>query len=97
MKTNGGKETWLILLFKRCIPQDFPGDPVVMTSPSNAGGKDLISGQGAKISLASWPKCQNIKQMHSCNKFNKDFKDDPHTHAHISYKKCSLLKDGNRH
>jgi len=73
---------------------------VVMTSPSNAGGTDLISGQGAKMSCALWPKCQNIKQIHSCNKFNKDFKNDPHTHTHTYTnlkKNFSLLKDGNRH
>ena len=28
---------------------DFPGGPVVMTSPSNAGGMSLIPGQGPKI------------------------------------------------
>ena len=28
---------------------DFPGGPVVMTSPSNAGGMSLIPGQGSKI------------------------------------------------
>ena len=27
---------------------------------------------------ASWPKKQNIKQKLCCNKFNKDFKNDPH-------------------
>ena len=28
---------------------DFPGGPVVKTSPSSAGGAGLIPGQGAKI------------------------------------------------
>ena len=28
---------------------DFPGGPVVKTSPSKAGGVSLIPGQGAKI------------------------------------------------
>ena len=29
--------------------EDFPGDPVVKTPPSNAGGAGLIPGQGTKI------------------------------------------------
>ena len=35
---------------------DFPGSPVVKTSPSSAGGAGSIPGWGAKISHASWPK-----------------------------------------
>ena len=40
---------------------DFPGSPVVKTSPSNAG--DVGSpGQGDKIPHASWPKTpENIR------------------------------------
>ena len=34
---------------------DFPGSPVVKTSPSNAGGAGLISDRGAKIPHALWP------------------------------------------
>jgi len=52
---------------------DLPGSPVVMTLPSNAGGAGSISGQGAKIPPALWPKTQNIKQKQYRNKFNKDF------------------------
>ena len=52
---------------------DFPGGPVVKTSPCNAGGTDSIPGRGAKIPHASWPKNQNIKQKQYCNKFDKDF------------------------
>ena len=51
---------------------------MVKTSPSGAGGATSIPGQGAKISYALWPKNQNIKQNQYCNKFNKDFKNDPH-------------------
>ena len=40
--------------------------------PSNAGSEGLISGQGAKILYAQWPKKQNMKQKY-CNRFNKDF------------------------
>ena len=35
---------------------DFPGSPVVRTSPSNAGGVSSIPGQGAKIPYANHPK-----------------------------------------
>ena len=65
----------LILKF---IWRDFPGSPVVNTSPSSAGGSGSIPGQGAKIPHASRPKNQNIKQKQYCNKYNKDFKNGPH-------------------
>ena len=58
--------------------RDFPGGPVVKTSPSNAGGAGSIPGRGAKIPHASQPKNQNIKQKQYCNRFNKDFKSGPH-------------------
>ena len=61
-------------LQKKKILRDFPGHPVVKTSPSNAGGAGSIPGRGAKIPHASWPKNQNRKQKQYCNKFNKDFK-----------------------
>ena len=35
---------------------DFPGGPVVKTSPSSAGGVGSIPSWGAKIPHASWPK-----------------------------------------
>ena len=41
--------------------RDFPGGPVVKTSPSNAGGAGLIPGQGAKIPHVSPPKHQKHK------------------------------------
>ena len=37
-----------------------------------------MPGWGAKISHASQPKNQNIKQKQYYNKFNKDFKSGPH-------------------
>jgi len=43
---------------------DFPGGPVVETSPSNAGVIGLIPGQRAKTPHSSWPKNQNIKYKH---------------------------------
>ena len=50
--------------------RDFPGGPVVKTSPSKAGGGGLIPDWGAKIPHASQPKYQNVKQKQYCNKFN---------------------------
>ena len=44
------------LVFKRKVFGDFPGSPVVKTSPPNAGGAGLIPGWGAKIAHASGPK-----------------------------------------
>ena len=40
---------------------DFPGGPVVKTSPSNAEGAGSIPGQGVKFPHALGPKIQNIK------------------------------------
>ena len=51
---------------------------MVKTWPSNAGGAGSISGWGAKIPHAPWPKNQNIKHKQYCNKFNTDFKIGPH-------------------
>ena len=52
----------IVVYIKNAITGDFPGGPVVKTSPSNAEGVGSISGQGAKIPHASQPKNQNIKQ-----------------------------------
>ena len=43
------------------VPQDFPGGPVVKTSPSSAGGAGSIPGWGAELPHALWQKNQNIK------------------------------------
>ena len=67
--------------------QDFPGGPVVKTSPSNAGDAGSIPGRGAKILHARWPKNQNIKKY--CNKFNKDFKKKWSTSKNLQKKKKS--------
>ena len=56
------------------LSQDFPGGPVVETSPFNAGSMGLISCWGAKIPRALKSKNRNMKQKQYCNKFNKDFK-----------------------
>ena len=58
--------------------RDFPGGPVVKTSPSNAEGVGLIPGWGTKTTHAWNPKSKNIKQKQYCNRFNKDFKNGPY-------------------
>ena len=63
---------------------------MVKTSASNAGGVDLISGQGARIPHASQSKIPNIKQKQCCNKFSKDFKNGPHQKKNL--KKISILQ-----
>ena len=55
---------------------DFPGGPVVKTSPSSAGGAGSIPGRGAEIPHAWRPKNQNIKQEQYCNKLNKTLKNE---------------------
>ena len=52
----------VIIKCLRNISGDFPGGPVVKSSPSNAGGMGSIPGRGAKIPHASPSKNQNIKQ-----------------------------------
>ena len=51
----------LSLLLKDRSSRNFLGSLVVKTLPSNAGGRGLIHGQGAKIPHALGPKNQNIK------------------------------------
>ena len=50
---------------------ELPGDSVVKTSPSNAGGVGLIPAWGVKIPRALWQKKQHQQQKQYCNKFNK--------------------------
>ena len=67
---------------------DFPGSPIVKpSSPSSAEGVGSIPGQGTKIPCASWPQNQNIKQKQCYNKFNKDFRNDPHKKKKKNLKK----------
>ena len=58
--------------------QDFPGGPVVNTSPSNAGGADSIPSWGAKITHAMLPEKSKCKTEAICNKFNKNLKNGSH-------------------
>ena len=55
--------------------RDFPGGPLVKTSPPNAGSAGSIPGWGAKIPQALWPKNQNRSNI--VTKFNNDFKNGP--------------------
>ena len=58
--------------------RDFPGGPVVETSPSGAEGAGSIPDWGADVQHVSRPKNQNIKQKRYCNILNKDIKNGPH-------------------
>ena len=40
----------------KSLKREFPGGPVVKTSPANAGSASSIPGRGAKIPDALWPK-----------------------------------------
>ena len=75
-----GEDQPLLKLYSLSLqPRDFPGGPVVKTSPSNAGGEGSTPGRGAKIPHVLWPKNQNIKQKQYCNKFSEDLKKNgPH-------------------
>ena len=48
---------------------------MVKILPSRARGVGLVLGRGAEI---SWPQNENINQKQYTNKFNEDFKNDPH-------------------
>ena len=58
--------------------QDFPGGPVVKTSPANAGSVDSIPGWGVTFPHASQPKTQHIKQKQYCNNSIKTLKNGQH-------------------
>ena len=90
--SNNSKNLENIFQTLKNVFRDFPGSPVVKTSPSTARSVSLISGQGTKIPHASWPKNQNIKQKQYCNKFNEDFKNGPRQKKKKSFKKCGQYK-----
>ena len=68
---------WLKHIRIKCDLGDFPGRPVVRLRLL-AQGAGSIPGQGGKIPHTLQFKNQNIKQTQHFNKFNKNFKDDPH-------------------
>ena len=58
--------------FEQEEDRDFPGGPMVKTSPSNSRRASLISGQGSRIHMAQGQKTKNIKQKQYYDKFSKD-------------------------
>ena len=52
--------------------RDFPGGPVVKTSPSNTGGAGLISDQGVRSTCLGANETPQCKKKQYCNKFNRD-------------------------
>ena len=62
----------------RRSPWNSPGGPGVKTLPSSAGGAGSISGLGAKVSHALWPKRQNIRHSSVVANLNKEVKSDLH-------------------
>ena len=68
------------LVIKKCILKlqcrDFPGSPVVKTSPSSAGCADWIPGLGAKIPHAGQPK-KKIKTNNTVTNSIKNLKIKP--------------------
>ena len=80
---------WLWEAIQELIFLDFPGGPVVGTWPSNARGVGLIPGQGTKIPHASGPRDQNTGHRQCHNRFNKDFRNGPHTYTHTKHTKDS--------
>ena len=75
--SNKSVKLEIITSFKN---RDFPGGPVVKTSPSKAGDAGSVPDWGVKIPHASSPKKTKHKKKKKqyCNKFNKDFKNDLH-------------------
>ena len=67
-----------IKLQSKHVVGNFPGSPMVKTSPSNGAGTGSIPGWRAKMPRASRPKNQNRRQKQYCNKLNKDLKNGPH-------------------
>ena len=58
-------------MYNYLLSWDFPGSPVVTTSPSNEGGAGSIPGRGAKIPHALEPKNQNKKKKKKSQNIKK--------------------------
>ena len=73
--------------------RDFPGVPVVKTSPSSAESQGSIPGHATKIPHASRPKTKTKQKQHS-NKFNKNFQNGPQQKKSLklTHIKKNLLK-----
>ena len=63
LKKEKGRNIHTISHSSKTNSRDFPGSPMVMTSPSDAGSVGLIPDRGAKIPRALQPKNQkNISE-----------------------------------
>ena len=60
-QTRLGNRMTIIVLTIRVLGRDFPGSPVVKTSPFNAGDIGSIPGWGTKSLHAFWPKIPKHK------------------------------------
>lgn len=68
---------------------DFPGSPVVKTSPSKAGGVGSTPGRGPKVPHTRTARTTpNTKQKECCNRFNKDFQSSVHIKKKKYRKRC---------
>ena len=65
---------------------DFPDGPLVKTLPPNAADMGSISGPGAKIPHALWPKNQNVSGNNIVANSIKTLK-MVHTHTHTKHLK----------
>ena len=89
------------VIFKIHSSKDFPGGPVVETSPFSSGCVVSVPDQGTKIPHAWCPKNQNIKQKQYYNNFKTLKKKGPHqknnlkkihsSAVHLGLKKMLML------
>ena len=78
-------------MFLKSKSRDFPGGPVIKTSPSSTGGVGSIPGWGVKIPHASWPKNQNITNSSNIvTNSIEDFKNGPRQKKNLK-KKVNLF------
>ena len=65
------------ILIQNCLIGDFPGGPMVKTSPFYAEGAGLIPDLGTKNPTSHNQKKKNPKSQY-CNQFHKDFLNGPY-------------------
>ena len=85
---EGQKEKWIQNFDKRVsdvtefdselLTWDLPRVQWLRLHLPMQGGSSSITGWGAKIPHASWPKNRTENRKKYCNKFNNDFKKGPH-------------------
>ena len=79
---------WEIRRYQKKWWGDFPGNPGVWTSLSNAGSAGSIPGQGTKIPPVSLPRHQNTNRSHIITNSVKILK-----MAHIQKRKKEMMKE----